>query len=96
MQTQQDAQNGKIDQVSGQIQSLNDSVDELKARLTAWRRRCRTSRAQQQSINATLQNGAAGRTGGCPSHWQPRSRRRCPAARPLAPLPQSPPTTPLP
>src|SRR6201999_675183 len=30
-QTQQEAQNGKVDQVSGQIQSLNDSVDEIKA-----------------------------------------------------------------
>src|ERR1700679_807487 len=31
MATQQDAQNGKIDQISGQIQSLNDSLDEMKA-----------------------------------------------------------------
>src|ERR1700735_1868255 len=33
MQTQQDAQGAKLDQVSGQIQSLNDSLDELKTRL---------------------------------------------------------------
>ena len=33
MQAQQEAQSGKIDQVSGQIQSLNDSLDEIKARI---------------------------------------------------------------
>src|SRR6202045_83015 len=33
LQTQQDAQGGKVDQLSGQIQSLNDSVDEIKTRL---------------------------------------------------------------
>src|SRR5215475_6819324 len=32
IQTQQDAQGAKIDQISGQIQSLNDSLDELKTR----------------------------------------------------------------
>src|ERR1022692_1685765 len=30
---QGDAANGKIDTVSGQVQSLNDSVDELKSRI---------------------------------------------------------------
>src|SRR3984957_9168914 len=38
--TQQEASGGKMDQVSGQVQSLNDSLDEVKAPLTAWRRRC--------------------------------------------------------
>src|SRR6202046_4194115 len=33
IQTQQEAQSAKADQVSGQIQSLNDSVDEVKGRL---------------------------------------------------------------
>ena len=33
MQAQQEAQSGKADQLSGQIQSLNDSVDEIKARM---------------------------------------------------------------
>src|ERR1700734_2068174 len=33
MQAQQEAQSGKTDQISGQIQSLNDSIDEVKARI---------------------------------------------------------------
>ena len=35
MGQQHEAQNTKADQVSGQIQSLNDSLDELKARLAS-------------------------------------------------------------
>jgi tol-pal system protein YbgF len=56
MQTQQDAQNGKIDQVSGQIQSLNDSVDEIKARLGSLQKLMQDVQGQQQSMNANMQN----------------------------------------
>ena len=45
MQAQQEAQPAKLDQVSGQIQSLNDSLDEIKARLGRFKSSCRTSRA---------------------------------------------------
>jgi tol-pal system protein YbgF len=56
MQSQQDAQNGKIDQVSGQIQSLNDSVDEIKARLGSLQKLIQDVQGQQQSMSANMQN----------------------------------------
>ena len=56
MQTQQEAQNGKIDQVSGQIQSLNDSLDELKTRLARLEKLTQNIQNQQQSMSATVQN----------------------------------------
>jgi len=56
MGAQQDAQNAKLDQVSGQIQSLNDSLDELKARLTSIDKSIAAIQNQQQSINANIQN----------------------------------------
>jgi tol-pal system protein YbgF len=56
MQAQQDAQNGKIDQVSGQIQSLNDSVDEIKARIGSLQKLLQDVQGQQQSISANIQN----------------------------------------
>jgi len=56
MRAQQEAQNGKIDQVSGQIQSLNDSVDEIKARLGSLQKLVQDVQSQQQSMNANIQN----------------------------------------
>jgi TolA-binding protein len=52
MQTQQDAQNGKIDQISGQIQSLNDSLDEIKARFARLEKLMQDVQSQQQSMSA--------------------------------------------
>jgi tol-pal system protein YbgF len=42
----------KVDQVSGQIQALNDSIDELKARLTKVGKALEDMQSQQQSIQA--------------------------------------------
>jgi tol-pal system protein YbgF len=56
MQAQQEAQGGKIDQVSGQIQSLNDSVDEIKARLGSLQKLVQDVQSQQQSMSANMQN----------------------------------------
>jgi tol-pal system protein YbgF len=56
MQTQQEAQGAKIDQVSGQIQSLNDSVDEIKARMATLQKLVQDVQGQQQSMSATIQN----------------------------------------
>jgi tol-pal system protein YbgF len=56
MQTQQEAQGAKIDQVSGQIQSLNDSVDEIKARMATLQKLVQDVQGQQQSMSATMQN----------------------------------------
>jgi hypothetical protein len=57
---------GKVDTVSGQVQSLNDSVDELKSRIAKLdktfricRPSCRTSRTlrQQPGGNAEWRTG---------------------------------------
>ncbi len=58
MRTQQEASTGKLDQVSGQVQSLNDSLDEVKARLNTLEKSLQSVQNQQQSINAALQNMA--------------------------------------
>jgi tol-pal system protein YbgF len=58
MRTQQEASTGKLDQVSGQVQSLNDSLDEVKARLNNLEKSLQSVQNQQQSINAALQNMA--------------------------------------
>jgi TolA-binding protein len=54
LQTQQDAQGGKVDQVSGQIQSLNDSVDEIKARIATLQKLMQDVQSQQQSMSAGM------------------------------------------
>lgn len=62
MQNQGDSFAAKSDQLSGQMQSLNDSVDELKARLTRMEKSLGEVQSQQQTTNAMLGNlpGAAG------------------------------------
>jgi TolA-binding protein len=63
MQNQQDAASSKSDQLSGQIQSLNDSLDELKARMARMEKSLSDIQSAQQSTNAALSNlpqGAAG------------------------------------
>jgi tol-pal system protein YbgF len=54
----QEAQNGKLDQVSGQIQSLNDSLDEVKARLSRLEKIMQDVQSQQQSMNANMPSGS--------------------------------------
>jgi TolA-binding protein len=54
MQSQQEAQGGKIDQVSSQIQSLNDSLDEVKARIGVLEKLMQSVQSQQQSISANM------------------------------------------
>ena len=67
----QEAETGKLDQVSGQVQSLNDSLDELKARLNAISKALGDVQNQQQSINAKMDNfsqpAAAAPTGNPPA-----------------------------
>ena len=59
LQTQQEAQGGKVDQVSGQIQSLNDSVDEIKARIATLQKLMQDVQNQQQSISAGMPQPAS-------------------------------------
>ena len=78
-QNQQDAFTAKSDQLSGQIQSLNDSLDELKARLDKMQKALSDIQSQQQSANAVLGSLPQG---GAPAAAQP-------AATPVAPTPRS-------
>jgi TolA-binding protein len=56
MQNQQDAASTKDQQLSGQIQSLNDSLDELKARMVRMEKSLGDIQSQQQSTAALLSN----------------------------------------
>jgi tol-pal system protein YbgF len=49
---QQGDAGGKIDQLSGQIQALNDTMDELKARLAKVSKQLEDMQAAQQSLGA--------------------------------------------
>ena len=53
---QQASTGGKVDQVSGQVQALNDSLDEIRARMARLEKALGTIQSQQDSMNATLQN----------------------------------------
>jgi len=53
---QQSSATAKADQLSGQIQALNDSLDELKARMAKFDRALANIDSQQQTANALLQN----------------------------------------
>jgi tol-pal system protein YbgF len=50
----------KIDQVSGQIQTLNDSIDELKARLAKTSKQLDDIQGQQQNLTQPGQSAPAG------------------------------------
>ena len=67
MQNQQEAAKASNEQLSGQIQSLNDSLDELKARMARMEKSLSDVQGQQQSTNAMLgnlpQGGAPATTG---------------------------------
>jgi tol-pal system protein YbgF len=52
LQKQQGDSSGHVDQLSGQIQSLNDSLDELKARLAKVSKQLEDLQASQQSTAA--------------------------------------------
>ena len=56
MQNQQDAIGASNQQVSGQVQSLNDSIDELKARMARMEKALNAIQNQQQTTNAALSN----------------------------------------
>jgi tol-pal system protein YbgF len=54
MQNQQEAVSASNQQVSGQVQSLNDSIDELKARMARMEKALNAIQNQQQTTNAAL------------------------------------------
>ena len=71
MRAQQEASGTKLDQVSTQVQALNDSLDEMKARVARLDKAMQDLSSQQQSISATLQNGAPPPSGALPSSAPP-------------------------
>src|SRR5260370_33627855 len=59
LQKQQSDPGGGVDQLSGQLQALNDSLDELKARLGKGTKQLEDLQTAQQSLAAqTSQQGA--------------------------------------
>lgn len=66
MLEQQNAQGTKIDQVSGQIQSMNDSIDEVKARIGNLEKLLQNIQNQQQSMSANMQSAPQGTGSGLP------------------------------
>jgi len=88
MRAQHDSTIAKTDQVSGQVQALNDSLDEVKARLNNVEKTLQSLQNQQQSIDAALQNIAPGTPG---ATTPPPSNSSAPAAN--ANLPTSPSVT---
>jgi len=80
IQTQLDANNGKLDLVSGQMQGLNDSVDELKSRMTKLDK-------SLQDLQGQLQNMQSQPVGAPPAGAQPAG------AQPAGVQPATPPAT---
>src|ERR1039458_5420818 len=56
---QQGDSGGKVDQLSGQIQALNDTMDELKARLAKVSKQLEDMQSAQQSLGAPITAPAA-------------------------------------
>jgi TolA-binding protein len=74
--SQNDSASAKLDAVSGQTQTLNDSVDELKARITKLDKTVQDLQAQLQAMQAAQaqpQPGAAGQSGTEPGGSGPAS-----------------------
>ena len=69
LQTATTDQGGKVDQVSAQVQSLHDSVDELKARLARVSKQLDDMAAAQQNLQSGQQQGGT-QPGGQPNQTQ--------------------------
>jgi tol-pal system protein YbgF len=52
LEKQQADSSGRVDQISGQIQALNDTMDELKVRLAKVSKQLEDMQAAQQNLNA--------------------------------------------
>ena len=85
---QQTGEGSKVDQVSGQVQALNDSMDEIKARMARLEKAVADVQSQTQSINSVLQNStpASGQPALPASQPQSNTVPPTPAANPQAAL----------
>lgn len=93
LQNQADAQGAKSDQLSGQVQSLNDSLDELKARMLRMEKSLNDIQSQTQSTNAVVTSlpGASGAPGAGPA--PPPAGSPIPAPASSAPNEAAPPSS---
>jgi TolA-binding protein len=88
MQNLQDANGAKADQLAGQVQALNDSLDELKARMARMEKSINEVQSQQQSTAAMLNN--------LPGAGAPAAAGTAPGAGPATPSGAAPETAPPP
>ncbi|MFC6644489.1 tetratricopeptide repeat protein [Granulicella cerasi] len=91
MQNTTEASAARNDQLAGQIQSLNDSLDELKARMMRMEKSLGDIQSQQQQSNAILQSmpGATGGGSATPAGpaTPPPAADNSPAAGSAIPMP---------
>src|ERR1035437_6398438 len=92
-QDQQGSQGNSLQQLSGQMQSMNDSLDELRARLDKLDKEINSISSQQSSFAAgqpmpTGQTGQAMPANGQPTADQPQGASDQPPAPPAPPLDQ--------
>jgi len=73
LQTSTTDQGGKVDQVSAQVQSLHDSVDELKARMAKISKQLDDMAAAQQNLQSAPPGGQPGQPGQATQPQQPQA-----------------------
>ena len=73
LQTSTTDQGGKVDQVSAQVQSLHDSVDELKARMAKISKQLDDMAAAQQNLQSAPPGGQPGQPGQTTQPQQPQA-----------------------
>ena len=89
MTSQNDALSGKLDTASGQAQSVNDSLDELKTRIDKLDKQLLEMQNQLQSIqslqasSATPVTGVAAPANNAPAANAPNASQSAPAAAPV-------------
>ena len=92
VQTQETQGGGKVDQLSGQIQGVNDSIDELKTRVAKIDKTLQDIQSQMQNVNTQPAGGAPGAVGAAgapgPQAGQPGITGQ---PQQLVPQPQAPP-----
>jgi tol-pal system protein YbgF len=95
VQTQNENGGGKVEQLSGQIQGVNDSIDELKTRMAKLDKTLQDIQSQLQNVNAQPAGGQPGQgqpgqPGGQPSGAQGQpAQPQQPQAPPVDQLYQS-------
>ncbi|MEZ2345886.1 tetratricopeptide repeat protein [Terriglobus sp. RCC_193] len=94
MRAQSEGTGKNVEQLSGQMQSLNDSLDELKARLGRIEKNIGDVQSQQQSISSKMDSGGVA-GGGAPMTTDTPSSGNAPApivrnGKPSAAIPAAP------